>query len=374
MAKKPPASRPKAAKKPASGISATKVHETEIVDENDFSPSSDLDASEPPGIGGEKVFPTDKDLEEAAREAQRLVKEDALLPISPSHPHVPANVDPLAAYLSEIRRYPLLTPEQEREIATEFRATGNPRLAQKLVTSNLRFVVKIAAEYSRFGSKMIDLIQEGNVGLMQAVKEFNPQKGVRLITYAVWWIRGYMREYLMKQYSMVRVGTTHGQKKLFYNLQSAENRQRVLGGEELNAAQISHDLGVSEKDVEIMRARMSGRDVSLDQPMDEASKATLMDFQTSPDDVGNPEIELQRSQEISLVQKKVAEIRPNLNEKETYILDRRILSDDPMTLQEIGDDLGITRERTRQIENRVFEKLREVLAPGASGANKSSES
>ncbi len=341
---------------------SSKVHETEIVEEDGpLLPDAEHEESG----STEKIFPTDQDLERAAEETQTFVKEASSSTALAPQGQVPATVDPLAAYLSEIRKYPLLTPEQERAIATEFRETGNPQLAQKLVTSNLRFVVKIAAEYSKFGSRMIDLIQEGNVGLMQAVKEFNPQKGVRLITYAVWWIRGYIREYLMKQYSMVRVGTTHGQKKLFYNLQSAENRQKLLGGETLDTAQISSDLGVSEKDVEIMRMRMSGRDVSLDQPLDEASRSTLMDFQSSPDDEGNPEVELQRNQEIELVRKKVDQVRPRLNEKEVYILDRRILSDEPMTLQEIGDDLGITRERTRQIENRVFEKIKEAfnLAP-----------
>src|SRR5690606_9464824 len=146
---------------------------------------------------------------------------DTKLPEISSFAGTPA-LDTLQAYLADVRKYPLLTPEQEYELAVKYKETGDRKAAEALVTSNLRFVVKVAAEYSKFGARMIDLIQEGNVGLMHAVREFNPYKGVRLITYAVWWIRGYIQEYLLKQYSMVKIATTFNQKKLFYRLRSEE--------------------------------------------------------------------------------------------------------------------------------------------------------
>ena len=149
--------------------------------------------------------------------------------ITTSGEKLPALSDGLTAYLAAINKYPLLTKEQEAEIARRYKEEGDPKDAEILVTSNLRFVVKVAAEYSQFGAKLIDLIQEGNVGLMHAVREFNPYKGVRLITYAVWWIRGYIQEYMMRQYSMVRIGTTHNQRKLFYKLEKEKARLDQMG-------------------------------------------------------------------------------------------------------------------------------------------------
>lgn len=268
----------------------------------------------------------------------------------------PVPVDALTQYLLEIRKYPLLTPQEEKEIAIKYKETGDRVAAEKLVTSNLRFVVKIAAEYSKFGAKMIDLIQEGNVGLMHAVREFNPYKGVRLITYAVWWIRGYIREYLLKQYSLVKIGTTHSQRKLFYNLQQEKNRMESMG-EEVTIPSLSARLGISEKDVEMMSQRMSSRDMSLDQSMDEESQKTLMDLQSDPtqellDD------QLGRLEMVEKLKDKINEVRPSLNPKEIKILEERILADEPRTLQEIGNDLSITRERARQLEARILEKLK----------------
>ena len=190
-----------------------------------------------------------------------------------------APADPVARYLSEIRKYALLTREKEQELAIRYRETGDPKAAEQLVTSNLRFVVKVAAEYSKFGARLIDLVQEGNVGLMHAVKEFNPYKGTRLITYAVWWIRGYIQEYLMRQYSMVRIGTTATQKKLFYQLQREKEKLERMGLE-AGIKQLSGKLGVSEEDVQNMQQRLSGRDVSLDQPISEDGSGRLIDFQT----------------------------------------------------------------------------------------------
>ncbi len=267
--------------------------------------------------------------------------------------------DPITTYLAEIRRYPLLTREQENELAVRYRETGDSRAAEQLVTSNLRFVVKIAAEYSRFGAKLIDLVQEGNVGLMHAVKEFNPYKGVRLITYAVWWIRGYIQEYLMRQYSMVRIGTTQNQRKLFYRLQKEQNALDSQGNAP-TVAMIAGKLGVSEEEVEMMSKRLSGRDVSLSAPIDsENPGASLLDFESSGEPL--PDTAIGNFEELNILKDNLAKLRPSLSEKESYILEKRILADEPQTLQEIGEHYGVTREAVRQLEARLIGKIRKAV-------------
>lgn len=275
--------------------------------------------------------------------------------------------DPVALYLAEIRKYPLLTREQEHELATRYRETGDPRAAEMLVTSNLRFVVKIAAEYSRFGAKLIDLIQEGNVGLMHAVREFNPYKGTRLITYAVWWIRGYIQEYLMRQYSMVRIGTTQNQRKLFYKLQKEREALAQLGQEPTNAL-LAGRLGVTEEEVETMSQRLASRDISLNQPLNgENSTASLLDMEAD----SSPAIDdsLGLSEELTLLRENIEKIRSQLNEKEKFILEKRLLADEPLTLQEIGDHYGTTREAVRQLENRLIGKIRAALTVSLGGTS-----
>lgn len=269
-----------------------------------------------------------------------------------------AAADPMARYMAEIRKYPLLTKEQEHEIAVRYRETMDPQAAEQLVTANLRFVVKIAAEYTRFGARLIDLVQEGNVGLMHAVREFNPYKGVRLITYAVWWIRGYIREYLMRQYSLVRIGTTASQKKLFYQLQREKEQLEKMGYQQA-IAQLSGRLGVSESEIQDMQKRLSGRDVSLDQPVGEDGSTRLMDLQSTPDPVQLDD-QLEQKEELALLNEKIDRLRPSLNDREVFLLEARLLSDEPLTLQEIGDKYGVTREAVRQMEARLLEKLRQV--------------
>lgn len=310
-------------------------------------------------------YPVSRESQKNVGQKSRSKITNDIKPVSPTAQNLPAVAesagaltaqDPLVAYLSEVRRYPLLSPEEEHELALRYHEQGDKTAAERLVTSNLRFVIKIAAEYSKFGAKMIDLIQEGNVGLMHAVKEFNPYKNVRLITYAVWWIRGYIREYLMRQHSMVRVGTTQAQKKLFYNLQK-EQRELESAGKVADLAALSERLGVSESDVEEMQKRMSGRDVSLDTPFDEDSGANLLS--TRADETAeSPEEALMQSEQSAQLKEKIDLIIPRLNEKEKYILEARLLADEPITLQEVGDKFGITRERARQLEARVIDKIR----------------
>lgn len=267
--------------------------------------------------------------------------------------------DPIATYLAEIRRYPLLTREQEQELAKRYRETGDSLAAERLVTSNLRFVVKVAAEYSKFGAKLIDLVQEGNVGLMHAVKEFNPYKGVRLITYAVWWIRGYIQEYLMRQYSLVRIGTTQNQRKLFYRLQKEQQKLNAMGREP-DYAMLAQRLDVTPEEVETMTKRLSGRDVSLSVPVDEENPgSSLLDFEAAPGQA--VDVSLGNFEELEVLRANIEKIRDSLSEKELYILANRILNDDPQTLQEIGDHYGTTREAVRQLEARLIGKIRKAV-------------
>jgi RNA polymerase sigma-32 factor len=297
--------------------------------------------------------------ESEAVEAEILDKDQ--VPGSERHSPVVAEKsltisDPLTAYLNEIRKYELLSPEEEKKYALTYYETKDPKAAEKLVTSNLRFVVKVAAEYSKFGARMIDLVQEGNVGLMHAVREFNPYKGVRLITYAVWWIRGYIQEYLMRQYSLVRIGTTQTQRKLFYQLQQERKKLEAMGIEP-GTALLSSRLGVSEDDVKSMSNRMQNRDLSLDQPVDHDSGTHLIDLQTGREEAPVDE-QLGLHEEVELLKEKIDQIRGQLNEKEMYILEHRILGDPPLTLQEIGEKYGMTRERARQLEARVISKIK----------------
>lgn len=271
----------------------------------------------------------------------------------------PSGADPVARYMAELGRYPLLTREQERELAIRYRETGDPKAAEQLVTSNLRFVVKVAAEYTKFGARLIDLVQEGNVGLMHAVKEYNPYKGVRLISYAVWWIRGYIQEFLMRQYSMVRIGTTANQRKLFYQLQREREALERMGLEQ-GIAQLSGKLGIPPEEVQEMHARLSGRDVSLDAPVNEDG-GRLLDLQSETDPMQLEE-QLGTAEQLRMLTAGIEELRPSLNEREQFLLDARLLADEPMTLQEIGDKYGTTREAVRQMEARLLQKIRKSLS------------
>ncbi len=274
----------------------------------------------------------------------------------------PATRDPLTLYLQEIRKYPLLSREQESDLAKKYYETKDPQLAQTLVKSNLRFVVKIAAEYAKFSSKLIDVIQEGNVGLMHAVKEFNPYKGNRLITYAVWWIRGYIQEYLMRQFSMVRIGTTANQRKLFYQLQRQKQELEKMSSPE-NIALLSHKLGIPEDEITEMAKRLGSRDISLDKPShpDDDSTTPLSTLLKKEDGSLPLDEQMAMEEQLSILMNTVESLRSSLNEKEKILLEERVLSDEPLTLQEIGDKYGITREAVRQTEARLMKKIKEAM-------------
>ncbi len=306
----------------------------------------------------DETHPTVVNSPETTKKFQAEVVDDE--PRSSTASALPALSDGLSHYMKAIQRYPLLSREEEMKIAERYHKTKNQEDAEILVTSNLRFVVKVAAEYSQFGSKLIDLIQEGNVGLMHAVKEFNPYKGARLITYAVWWIRGYIQDYLMKQHSMVKIGTTHNQRKLFYNLEK-EKAQLDQMGMEPTVKLLSDRLGVPEKDVRLMEKRMSGKDLSLDQPVGEDGNSSLLDFESTDDtDVTEQLIEHESIAQLNQV---LAKLKDNFSDKEMYILEKRLLNDEPLKLQEIGDEWGVTREAVRQMEARLLNKIKQELVP-----------
>jgi len=268
--------------------------------------------------------------------------------------------DPLQSYLEEIRKYPLLSREEEFELAEHYYKTKDQASAQKLVTSNLRFVVKIAAEYSKFGSKLIDLMQEGNVGLMHAVKEFNPHKDVKLITYAVWWIRGHIQEYLMKQHSLVKIGTTNSQKKLYYKL-NKEKQKLIREGLEPSVKLLSSRLGVEEKDVTLMETRLGAKDISLDHPIGHNNdNSSLMNLQKSSD---HQEIEdnINLKENLELLETALEKIKDSLTDREKVLLKERLLTDNPKTLNELGEEVGVTREAIRQSEERLIKKIKSAF-------------
>ncbi len=263
-------------------------------------------------------------------------------------------------YLHQISKTSILTREEEYKLTVRYYETKDIEIAQKLIQSNLRFVVKIALEYSRFSSKIMDIIQEGNIGLIKAVQEFNPYKGARLITYAVWWIRGYIQEYLIKHHSVVRLGTNKKQRKLFYRLQKEKQALEQFDRLKLLPA-IAESTQSTEKEVEEMEQFILKKDVSLDQPIKKDVTTTFLDLH--PDDSPSIEDQLSLEEQGLLLRKHLKQMEKELNEKEKVIIKNRLLKDPPDTLQAIANKFGVTRESIRQVEERLFRKLKEKLIP-----------
>jgi len=268
----------------------------------------------------------------------------------------PALTGTLDRYISEINQFPLLTPEEEFSLAVRLKKFNDMAAAEKLIVSNLRFVVKVAHEYRNYGIKLSDLIQEGNIGLMHAVKKFDPYKGYRLISYAVWWIRAYMQNYIIKTWSLVKIGTTQVQRKLFFKLGQAKKKLEALSHKNPEFAEIAASLGVKSGEIQEMDLRMTNRDVSLDAYINDDSDATHIDYLTY--DGENQEASLIKKEETEIVSRHIAGALAKLTEKEKFIIKQRVMADSPMTLQEIGDRYKITRERARQIEKQALKKLR----------------
>jgi len=270
----------------------------------------------------------------------------------------------LAKYLNEIKAFPLLEADEEYMLAKRLVEHEDKEAAHRLVTSHLRLVAKIAMGYRHYGLPLSELISEGNIGLMRAVKKFDPEKGFRLSTYAMWWIKASLNEFVLNSWSLVKIGTLAAQKKLFFNLRRIKSRLRLLEAGDLapdQVAAIAQELSVGENDVVMMNRRMGGRDASLNIPIGEGG-TELQDL--LPDGSDNQEARLAHGEEISIGRKLIAGALGNLGEREREIFISRRLSDDPPTLEELGQRYGVSRERIRQIEAKAFEKVQAVVKAG----------
>ncbi|HEV7982426.1 MAG TPA: RNA polymerase sigma factor RpoH [Xanthobacteraceae bacterium] len=268
----------------------------------------------------------------------------------------------LSRYLDEIRRFPMLEPQEEYMLAKSWREHGDRAAAHKLVTSHLRLVAKIAMGYRGYGLPISEVISEGNVGLMQAVKRFEPEKGFRLATYAMWWIKAAIQEYILRSWSLVKMGTTANQKKLFFNLRKAKSRISALEEGDLRPDQvqiIAKRLGVTEQDVIDMNRRLGG-DASLNAPIrEEGDSGEWQDWLV--DDSDSQEAILAQSEELENRRSALSDALSVLNERERRIFEARRLVDDPVTLEDLAAEFGVSRERVRQIEVRAFEKVQKAV-------------
>lgn len=269
--------------------------------------------------------------------------------------------DPLTLYLKEISRHKLLTIEEEKELTLQLLETGDIDTAKKLVLANLRLVVKIALEYKNAYKNVMDLIQEGNIGLMKAVSKYDPAKGAKLSYYASWWIRSYILKFILDNFRLVKIGTTQEQKKLFYNLM--REKQRLMSqGITPDVKLLSQNLGVSEKAVIEMDHRLGshGQEVSLDKPFDDSGRQTLGDLIGDNED--NPELKLADLQNLEILQKNLGEFVKGLKPRDQEIFKKRLLSEVPESLQSIADQYGVSRERIRQVEERLIEQLKVYMS------------
>jgi RNA polymerase sigma-32 factor len=272
----------------------------------------------------------------------------------------------LSRYLEEIRRFPMLEPNQEYMLAKRWREHGDPDAAQELITSHLRLVARIAMGYRGYGLPIGEVISEGNVGLMQAVKRFEPDRGFRLATYAMWWIRASIQEYILRSWSLVKMGTTAAQKKLFFNLRRAKSQLQALEEGDLkpeHVKSIARKFGVSEEDVVSMNRRLGG-DASLNAPVRADSESgEWQDWLV--DDAPDQEEQLVESQELGRRKSYLSDALATLNERERRIFEARRLVDDPITLEQLSTEFGVSRERIRQIEVRAFEKVQKAVQNAA---------
>ena len=325
--------------RPAAAASSDEAVEGEVLDDEDIEPGVDELQAE------EAALSADDEKLAAADKAESKV----------------ARRDPLSAYMHEVTRHPLLTRDQEVALARSYRDTGDVKAAYKLVASNLRLVVKLAHEYHRNPLALLDLVQEGNIGLMQAVKKFDPERGVKLSSYAAWWIRAYILRYIMDNWKMVKLGTTEAQRKLFFKLRQEQDRMTAQGFE-VTPKLLADRLNVTEQDVIDMDQRLGHDEVSLDAPMgnDEDDKSTRQD-RLLPSNAVAADVTLGNNELKELFRAKLADFSKELNEKEKYIFEQRLVADEPKTLQDIGAHFGVSRERARQIEAALIVRMRKHM-------------
>jgi len=280
-----------------------------------------------------------------------------------------SNEGGLSAYLSQIKKFPMLAAEEEYMLAKNWRTTGNIKSAEKLVTSHLRLVAKIAMGYKGYGLPVNEMISEGNVGLMQAVKKFKPEKGFRLATYAMWWIKASIQEYIMRSWSLVKIGTTTAQKKLFFNLKKIKNQIAPKSEGDLkdeHVTEIANKLAVSKDEVVSMNRRLSGKELSLNSPIGEGGD----EWQDWIEDKGlDHELKFAQQEEMKQRKNLLTDSIKILNDREKEIIYARRLNDEPTTLEDLSKKYKISRERVRQIENKAFEKLQKHMLNSAKSKN-----
>ncbi|CAM3301124.1 sigma-70 family RNA polymerase sigma factor [Corallococcus sp. ZKHCc1 1396] len=299
--------------------------------------------------------------EPAPRAARSPTKAEAAALVRAQGASALTNRDPLQAYMAEVTRHPLLTREEEHRLAKDYQATGDVRAAYRLVASNLRLVVKLAHEYHRNPLSLLDLVQEGNIGLMQAVKKYDPDRGVKLSSYAAWWIRAYILRYIMDNWKMVKLGTTEAQRKLFFKLRQ-EQEKLVSQGFEASPRLLAERLNVTEQDVVEMDQRLGHDELSIDAPLgnDGDSSGTRAD-RYLPSTAVPADERLGSEQLKALFRENLNAFAQTLEGKERYIFENRLTADEPLTLQDIGDKYGVSRERARQIEAALINRMREFM-------------
>jgi RNA polymerase sigma-32 factor len=310
---------------------------------NDADPTDEIDEPQDVEVMDEEPIRGEVDVDRLALSSSSLTRRD-----------------PLGVYMREVQRYPLLSKKEEYELAVRFLEEDDLEAAKRLVTSNLRLVVKIAYDYRQAYKNILDLVQEGNIGLMQAVKKYDPYKGVKLSSYAAWWIRAYILRYILNNHRLVKVGTTQAQRKLFFNLQKEKARLSAMGIEP-TAENIAQRLNVPERDVVSMDMRLAAGDASLDAPVGTGEGRSVARVELLPSDDVRVDDTLADAEVGDQFAEKIHEFGKSLEGKEKQIFDDRLVAEDPKTLQTLGDEFGVSRERVRQIEKRLLKKLKTFL-------------
>ena len=314
--------------------------EAEVVDADEPEPDEEREPSEVSELAEERERERDSDSEADERGLARF--------------------DALQAYMREVQRHPLLSADEEHKLAVQYQKTEDRDVAARLVSANLRLVVKIAYEYRRAYRNMMDLVQEGNIGLMQAVKRYDPYRGVKLSSYAAWWIRAYMLRFILNNWRLVKIGTTQAQRKLFFNLSKEKAKLKAMGIE-ASSAEIAKRLDVPESDVVEMDRRLARADASLDTPVQSADGRATTRLELLPGSSETPEAATESAEMEQLLHEQLEVFRKTLSGKDMLIFDKRLVADEPLTLQELGDQFGVSRERVRQLEARLMGKLRDHL-------------
>ena len=270
----------------------------------------------------------------------------------------------LSRYLNEIKRFPILSADEELLLAKNYLEQGESEAAHKLVTSHLRLVAKIAMQYRGYGLPVADLISEGNLGLMKAVKKFDPERGCRLSTYAMWWIKASVTEYILRSWSLVKMGTMSAQKKLFFSLRKAKRKLNIIDAQTIDpekTAKLAEQFSISEADITHLDRRITARDLSLNAPVSNSEEDSMEFIDILEDDTPSPEVLVARTQETEFRQKYLKDAMFQLSERERHIFTERRLKEDPITLEKLGEHYGISRERVRQLENRAYTKVQTII-------------